>query len=155
MKSIKSKAPWLYICLLPLLYSLFLACYQAFDGSSITGYSVPFARINSYIYAHSYGALLIMLFVGIKIGLLMSNKQATSVIGFHLVIAMVTWASFKSFADLNGLLLLISCWIGLALIRFYISGQTKTKSHTQQHLLYISIITAAILLMISIINEYP
>ncbi len=152
MKSIKSKAPWLYICLLPLLYSLFLACYQAFDGSSITGYSVPFARINSYIYAHSYGALLIMLFVGIKIGSLLSNKQATSMIGFYLVVAMVTWASFKSFADMQGIALMMLCFLITWLYEIKFENKTSTTKHFDHFNKTIKPIVTVLLLLHLLIN---
>ncbi len=104
-----------YISMLPLIFALFLALYVALEGPAISGYFINFARINSYIYAHSYGALLLALFAGIQIGQNLQAQHHWYVI-FNFCILGLAWLSYQSFADALGVTLLLCCWLAALII---------------------------------------
>ena len=102
-----------YFSILPLFLALLLAIYYAVDGAAYTGYSINFARLNAYIYAHSYGALLLALFAGIQIG---QHLQSYWHVTFNFTVLGMAWFSFHSFADAGGMMFLLCCWIAAAII---------------------------------------
>ena len=106
-----------FLSILPLFFALCLALYAAFDGAAYTGYRFSFARINAYIYAHSYGALLLVLFAGIQIGQSIQSHQRWYVI-FNFVLMWLAWLSFHSFADAQGIMLLTCAWLAASLIDY-------------------------------------
>ncbi|TDR19359.1 hypothetical protein [Marinicella litoralis] len=141
----------LYTCLLPLLFSLWLACYQWLNWSQYTGLSLSYARLNSYIYAHSYGALLLVLFVGIRIGQTTSYAQQKYRLALHLSLAMCAWLSLASFADLAGMTFLSFCWMVYAIShRFFTQhaeqNQTSVRPETHVNFSVIGLLIALILI---------
>ena len=145
MKPVKINTLLLYACLLPLLYALLLACYQAFDWSTLTGYPIPFSRINSYIYAHSYGALLLVLLVGIQIGQSLHNKPPNAEIILYLSVALSTWISMRSFADMQGVLMLM---LGYSTLWFFQLVTTSKPTSTEAFARFRIIISPIILLLL-------
>ncbi len=115
MKSNKTLKILAYISMLPLIFSLFLALYVALDGPVISSYFMSFARINSYIYAHSYGALLLALLAGIQIGQSLQAYDSKYLI-FNFSLLGFVWLSYQSFADALGVTLLLCCWIAALII---------------------------------------
>lgn len=105
-----------YLGLLPLVLAVILALYQKLNWSVYTGIEMSFARINSYIYAHSYGALLLTLFAGIQIGTIMSRETHAWYVVFNFALLGFGWISYQSFADAQGLALLLCCWLAAMII---------------------------------------
>jgi hypothetical protein len=116
-KTNHSLLTWLMmISLTPLLYALLLAVAQAAGWHQLITHEQHFARINSYIYAHSYGTILLSLMCGIQMGQLMNQAGSAWLTVSQFILVGVSWLSFKSFADQTGMLLLASCWLAALFI---------------------------------------
>lgn len=140
------------LSILPLLFALGLALYQAFDVAAYTGTHFSFARINSYIYAHSYGALLLVFFAGIQIGQALQHANRWLLI-FNFMLLGLAWLSYHSFADQAGLLLLLSCWLAGLLVDFITVKQTHMPSWYKQLIFRLKLFVSIILLLMVIINR--
>ena len=153
MKPTKSKAIILFACLLPFLYALFLACYQWLDWFQLTDYPIHFARINSYIYAHSYGALLLVFFVGIKMGQSRphSNDKIKHIL--YAALALCAWLSFSSFADRQGLIFLIFCWLLFSLSEIYFNQQLEPKNPSHRRDIKVNMTVIGLLTILVLINQ--
>ena len=116
-KTHHSLLKWLMmISLTPLLYALLLALAQAAGWHQLITHEHHFARINSYIYAHSYGTILLSLMCGIQLGQLMNQAGSAWLTVSQFILVGVSWFSFKSFADQTGMLLLVCCWLAALFI---------------------------------------
>lgn len=102
----------LLISLAPLTYALLLATAQATGWQHVFTHEHHFARINSYIYAHSYGVILLSLMTGIQLGQLLNDVRYPKLTICYFLVIGVAWFSLKSFADQTGLLMLACCWLG-------------------------------------------
>ena len=56
-----------YISTLPLFGALLIALNGRFWAWGLAGEMLGFARLNAYIYAHAYGALLLCLIAGVQL----------------------------------------------------------------------------------------
>jgi hypothetical protein len=101
----------LLISLAPLTYALLLATAQATGWQHVFTHEHHFARINSYIYAHSYGVILLSLMTGIQLGQLLNDVSYPKLTSCYFLIIGAVWFSLKSFADQTGLMMLLSCWL--------------------------------------------
>lgn len=115
------------LSLLPLLFSLSLALYFYFDWGQITDVFLPWARLNSYIYSHSYAALLLVMFAGIQMGQALNPPYKNWTLLFHFGLLILTWLSFKSFADYQGMLLLTICWAASCLFDMHSLKQNNSE----------------------------
>ena len=104
-----------YLSLLPLFLAVCISLYHALNLAQYTGYVFSFARINSYIYSHSYGALLLVFFSGIQTGQNLQTKNHCLGL-FNFILLWLAWFSYHSFADLKGMLLLMGCWLAAFII---------------------------------------
>ncbi len=141
-----------YLSITPLFFALFLALYAALDGPAISGYFINFARINAYIYSHSYAALLLCVFAGIQIGMTAQLPNRWYVL-FNFCLLFLAWYSYHSFADAQGLMLLICCWLAAFFID--ISAQQNNLIHSwyAQLKLKINLITIILLSLIVFLNK--
>jgi hypothetical protein len=139
------------LSLLPLVFALGLALYQAFDVAAYTGISFSFARINSYIYAHSYGALLLVFFAGIQIGQALQNANRWLLI-FNFMLLGLAWLSFHSFADAQGVILLLSCWLAALLIDFKAKQNAIIPAWYGRLKIKINVVVIVLLLILIMIN---
>lgn len=139
------------LCLTPLLFALFLAIYFWFNLPDLSDVTIKFARLNSYIYAHSYGAILLVAFCGVSIGLLAGKSQQGLLIALSFLLILTTWLSFKSFGDWQGMTLLIFCW-ALNLIIFRHFNRTESANELYQNISKLHSAVIAILILITVIN---
>ena len=140
------------LSILPLLFALGLALYQAFDLAAYTGISFNFARINSYIYAHSYGALLLVFFAGIQIGQALQNANRWLLI-FNFMLLGLAWLSYHSFADQAGMLLLLSCWLAGLLVEFRVLRPDNNPIDCDKIKLKLNALVVVLLVLIILINR--
>ncbi|WP_223789299.1 hypothetical protein [Marinicella meishanensis] len=113
---------WLaYLSTLPLLLAVLLAMHKHWDWSGFTGMPMSFAHINAYIYAHSYGAMLLCLSVGIQIGWLLHRSPTAGLILAYFSLLPVAWFSQQSYADLLGVGLLTCCWLVASLLDWQVA----------------------------------
>lgn len=105
-----------YISTLPLFGALLMALNGRFWAWGLTGEMLGFARLNAYIYAHAYGALLLCLITGMHLAELIRHQTASMWIVVYFSLLYLSWFSFISFADFEGILMLLCCWIGLLLM---------------------------------------
>ena len=98
------------ISLLPFAFALFLAAYAWFDLANYTGIHWPFARINSYIYAHSFGVILLVLLTGIQMGIIITQSNQRFYLLLSFVLILVAWFSFKTYADFTGIIIMMICY---------------------------------------------
>ena len=116
MQTHKTLVFWAYLSLLPLVLVLLLALINFFEWSLLTGKTLAFARINSYIYAHSYGVILICSYSGLQIGMILEKPQVHFYLWFNFAVILLSWLSFHSFADLKGLMLLLCCQLAVTMV---------------------------------------
>jgi len=143
-----------YISLLPLFFALLLSIYQVFNLSEYTGYIFSFARINSYIYAHSYGALLLVLLRGIQIGQNIQGQNRLFII-FNFIILLLAWVSYQSFADSMGMLLLMSCWLAALIIDLKANQHHDRRHWYGKFKIKINILALTMLFLLTLINNLP
>lgn len=96
--------------LIPLFLALFFALHFYFNWDIVSGNRKNFARINSYIYTHYTAALLLIMMAGIQIGRVLDRGGSSLYILFNLLLFVVIWFSYRSFADFNGILLIFIAW---------------------------------------------
>ena len=114
-----------YISTLPLLGAMLIALNGRFLAWGLTGEMLGFARLNAYIYAHSYGALLLCLITGMHLTELIRHQASSIWIVAYFSLLLLSWFSFKSFADFEGILMLACCWVGLLLM-----SQSQNRNNT-------------------------
>ncbi len=141
-----------YFSILPLFFALFLALYTALDGPAISGYFINFARINSYIYAHSYGALLLALFAGIQIGQNLHSVNKGYWL-FNFILLWLAWLSYQSFADAQGIILLLCCWLAALIIDFHAHNQNAIPNWYGNLKIRLNTIVIILLLSLVLINH--
>jgi hypothetical protein len=140
------------LSLMPLLYALFLAIYFWFNLADLTDVTFKFARLNSYIYAHSYGAILLVAFCGISIGLFAEKNQSGLLALLSFLLILITWLSYKSFGDWQGMVLLIFCWVLNLCIFRYFNRTELTNNKLYRSVLKLHTAVIAILALIVLIN---
>ncbi len=113
---------------LPFLYTLLLALYNALDAAELTGFSYAFARIDSYIYAHSFGVVFFSLLTGIQLGLAIERNLSRSYFIGNVLVFTLAWASFLSYANKYGLLALAIAYVA-DLMLAYIAQKEQQIPH--------------------------
>lgn len=151
-KSIQTLKVLAYLSTLPLWMALGLALYVAFDGPSNSGYFINFARINAYIYSHSYAALLLCVYAGIQIGMTIQQPSRFYVV-FNFCLLFLAWYSYHSFADAQGVGLLLSCWFAALLSDFYTKLQTNIEAWYISLKIRIDLIVIILLSLILLTNR--
>ena len=142
----------LLLSVLPLFFALFLSVYFWLNLADLTHASFKLARLNSYIYAHSYGALLLAVFCGINIGHSIDTTRQGLFILLNFVLILMAWLGYKSFGDWQGMTLLIFCWIlSLSIFRYFNRAEIATNG-LYQSVSKLHIAAIVILTLITIIN---
>lgn len=149
---IKTFAYLAYLSLMPLIFALALAIYHAINIDSITDYTLAFAGINSYIFSHSYGALLLVFYAGIQIGMSLQIQSRWYAI-FNFLLLWLAWISYQSFADARGMLLLLCCWTAAFLVDLRIKQSTSLPNGYGAFKLKINLIVLLSLSLILTINN--
>lgn len=106
----------LYLSLLPFIYALALSLANWLGWQELFPHEHHFIRLNSYIYAHSYGALLLGFVSGIKIGMAFEQPRSNTYVLLNWLLLVFAWFSHQSFADLTGILILLSGWLAAIII---------------------------------------
>jgi hypothetical protein len=141
------------LSVLPLLFALFLAIYFRINLADLSAITFKFSRLNSYIYAHSYGAILLSALCGMALGKTLSNKDTGGITLLLFALMISTWVSYKSFADWQGMSFLIFCCI------FYTALFVKNKHLLDlpewfyQSTLKLLISTILLLSLITLVNQ--
>lgn len=153
MNTEKTLKTILILSVLPLLLALLLALYFKFNLAELTGVTIKFARLNAYIFAHSYGALLLASFCGINIGQALQQSWNGLSLWLNFGMLLLSWLSYKSFANWQGMAFLIFCWSAFLLISRYFnhSGQSDVVT-SNQIMLKIQLTVILLLSLITLIN---
>ncbi len=141
-----------YLSTLPLWMALGLALYVVFDGPSNSGYFINFARINAYIYSHSYAALLLCLYAGIQIGMTLQQPSRFYAL-FNFILLLMSWYSYHSFADAQGVGLLLSCWFAAMMVDYYAKLQANIDQWYVSLKFKINFIVILLLTLLLLINK--
>lgn len=153
MSTEKTIKTLLIFSVLPLVFALFLAIYFSLNLENIAAISFKFSRLNSYIYAHSYGAILLSTCCGIGLGQVIDSSDAGWTALLYFVLMVAVWLSFKSFADWQGMCFLIFCWLIYATIFFQSSKQIKSPNWLAQSCFRLQISVILLLSLITLINR--
>ena len=142
-----------YLSLLPLVLAVLLALINFFEWPLLTGKTLAFARINSYIYAHSYGVLLICSYSGLQIGMVMEKPQVHFYLWFNFAVILLSWLSFHSFAEMKGLMLLLSCQSAVTVVDHLASKNSLIHPWFASHKLKINMAFISLLTVLILINQ--
>ena len=105
-----------YISTLPLLGAMLMSLNGRFWTWGLSGEMLSFTRLNAYIYAHGYGALLLCLMAGMQLSESFGKKVHSLRLLLYFSLLPLSWFSFTAYADFEGVLMLLCCWIGLFLL---------------------------------------
>ena len=141
-----------YLSTLPLCLAVLLAMHKQLGWAAYTGLPLSFAHINAYIYAHSYGAMLLCLFAGIQLGWLLPRAPAAALLVFYFLLPVVAWLSQQSFADWLGLGLLTVCWITSSLLDWQVAKSLSQPPWLWRLKWHINVWVIAMLLIIMLLN---
>ena len=142
-----------FLSVLPLIFALFLSLYFSFNLADLTTITYKFSRINSYIYAHSYGAILLTMFCGLCLGRLINEEVSGWILLIYFILVMAAWLSYQSFADWIGMSFLIFCWIVHAFLFIKARNLIGLPGWFNQGYIKVQIIIILLLSLITLINQ--
>lgn len=149
-------ARWLrvlaWLSIVPLWLAVLLAMHKQLGWAAYTGLTLSFAHINAYIYAHSYGAMLLCLFAGMQIGWLLQKAPTLALLVFYFLLMAVAWLSHQSYADFLGLGLLTVCWLTTSLVDWQVAKSQNQPSWLWRLKWQVNAMVIATLLVIMILN---
>jgi|GEM_PF-2165372 len=142
-----------YISTLPLFGALLIALNGRFWAWGLAGEMLGFARLNAYIYAHAYGALLLCLIAGVQLAEQIRLEKSSVWLVVYFSLLPLSWLSLVSFADFQGVLLLWCCWLCLLLLRLAQNSNLTKRTNTNQLTHTTDIITVIILAALLAVNQ--
>ncbi len=138
--------------LLPFVYALLLALYQVLGLGQLTGFAYVFARIDSYIYAHSFGVVFFALLAGLQLGLAINRSLSKMYLFSNLVLFSLAWASFLSYANQYGLMVLTLAYVVDLMVAYVAHKEQQIPRWFWLFRLRMNVLITLILLLIILIN---
>lgn len=138
--------------LLPFVYSLLLALYPVLGFSQVTGFPYVFARIDAYIYAHSFGVVFFALLAGLQLGLAIDRHPSKVYLFSHAVVFILAWGSFLSYANQYGLMVLMLAYVADLMVAYVAHKEQQIPHWFWLFRRRMNVLITLILLLITLIN---